>query len=97
MDLESAAALLASDPNYRVLRRVNLGEHHVFAENTSGEPVGRLAVVDTETTGFNLEDGDRIIDVAVATCEYGRESGTLYRLVSRYESLEDPGQPIPRW
>ena len=95
MDLESAAALLASDPNYRVLRRVNLAEHHVFAENTAGELVGRLAVVDTETTGFNPEDGDRIIDIAIAACEYGRESGTLYRVVSRYDSLEDPGQPIP--
>ena len=95
MDLESAAARLAADPNYRVLRRVQLAEHHSFAENTSGEPVGRLAVVDTETTGFSLEGGDRIIDIAIATCEYGRESGTLYRVVSRYESLEDPGQPIP--
>ena len=95
MDLESAAALLEADPNYRVLRRVQLAEHHVFAENSTGEPVGRLAVVETETTGFSLDGGDRIIDIAIATCEYGRESGTLYRVVSRYESLEDPGQPIP--
>ena len=84
MDLESAAALLEADPNYRVLRRVQLAEHHVFAENSTGEPVGRLAVVDTETTGFSLDGGDRIIDIAIATCEYGRESGTLYRVVSRY-------------
>lgn len=95
MDLESAAALLAADPNYRVLRRVQLAEQHVFAPNALGEPVGRLAVVDTETTGFNLEGGDRIIDIAIANCEYGRESGTLFRVASRFEGLEDPGQPIP--
>ena len=59
MDLESAAARLAADPNYRVLRRVQLAEHHVFAENRSGEPVGRLAVIDTETTGFEPGDGHR--------------------------------------
>lgn len=94
MDTVTAASLLAAHPDFRVLRRVAVADNHVFAENVSGEPCGRLAVIDTETTGFKVESGDRIIDLAIATCEYGRDTGTLYRVVDRYESLEDPEAPI---
>ncbi len=95
MDLTTATRVLEEHPDYRVSRRVAVTDRHVFAENTSNEPCGRLAVVDTETTGFKPDLGDRIIDLAIATCEYGRESGRLYRVVDRYESLEDPEMPIP--
>lgn len=90
MDINAAVALVSSQSEYRVLRRVNLSDEHVFAENVAAEPVGRLAVIDTETTGMNPDDGDRIIDLAIASCEYGMTSGTLYRVVARYEGLEDP-------
>ncbi len=95
MDIDQAAATLSAHPDYRVLRRLSIGDTHVFADNVGDEPCGRLAVIDTETTGLKAELGDRIIDLAIATCEYGRESGRLYRVVDRYESLEDPGAPIP--
>ena len=78
-----------------MLRRLGISDAHVFAENFGGEPCGRLAVIDTETTGLKPDLGDRIIDLAIATCEYGRETGRLYRVVDRYESLEDPETPIP--
>lgn len=95
MDIDGAAATLAAHPDFRVLRRLRISDGHVFAENDSGEPCARLAVIDTETTGLKAELGDRIIDLAIATCEYGRETGRLYRVVDRYESLEDPEMPIP--
>jgi DNA polymerase-3 subunit epsilon len=95
MDIDHATRVLEAHADYRVLRRLHIGEAHTFAENASGEPCGRLAVIDTETTGLKAELGDRIIDLAIATCEYGRESGRLYRVVDRYESLEDPEAPIP--
>jgi DNA polymerase-3 subunit epsilon len=95
MEIETAIALLATNPDFRVLSRVAMADEHVFTENNSGEPCGRIAVIDTETTGFAVESGDRIIDLAIATCEYGRSSGTLYRVIDRYESLEDPETPIP--
>ena len=95
MDAEVAANFLSANPDYRVLRRVAIADEHVFAENVADEPVGRLAVIDTETTGFKVEEGDRIIDLAIAVCEYGRDTGKLYRVVDRYESLEDPEAPIP--
>ncbi len=63
MEAEAAANCLSANPDYRVLRRVAIADEHVFAENVADEPVGRLAVVDTETTGFKVEEGDRIIDL----------------------------------
>jgi DNA polymerase-3 subunit epsilon len=95
MDIENATRLLEAHADYRVLRRLGISDAHVFSENVGGEPCGRLAVIDTETTGLRPELGDRIIDLAIATCEYGRESGRLFRVVDRYESLEDPEVPIP--
>jgi DNA polymerase-3 subunit epsilon len=95
MDITNAAKVLEAHADYRVLRRLGINDAHVFAENVAGEPCGRLAVIDTETTGLKPELGDRIIDLAIATCEYGRETGCLYRVVDRYESLEDPEAPIP--
>lgn len=92
---EQAAAVLRDHPDYRVLRRVQLAEDQVFAENDSGEPCGRLAVIDTETTGLEAASGERIIDLAVAVCEYGRHSGRPFRIIARYDGLEDPGVPIP--
>lgn len=95
MDIDKAAQILDTHPDFRVLRRLRIADAHVFAENVTGEAYGRLAVIDTETTGLKAELGDRIIDLAIATCEYGRETGRLYRVVDRYESLEDPEVPIP--
>jgi len=95
MDIQAAVAAIEQHPDYRLLRRVNIADEHVFTQNTSDEPVARLAVIDTETTGFKSGDGDRIIDLAIATCEYGKESGSLYRIINRFEGLEDPEKDIP--
>ena len=67
MTSEQAAAVLGGDPDYRVLRRVCIGNEQVFAQNTAGEPCGRLAVIDTETAELNADLGDRIIDLAIIT------------------------------
>ena len=93
--LENAADLLEKSADFRVLRRVVIRDDHVFAENSSGEACARLAVIDTETTGLKIEQGAKIIDLGIVICEYGRETGTLYRVVDSYEGLEDPEEPIP--
>ncbi len=95
MDIDHATKVLEAHADYRVLRRLRIDDAQVFADNVGGESCGRLAVIDTETTGLKADLGNRIIDLAIATCEYGRKSGRLYRVVDRYESLEDPEAPIP--
>ena len=51
----------------------------------------KLAVVDIETTGLNPEK-DRIIEIGIVQCE--RETKGL-KVIRWYESLQDPGFPIP--
>ncbi|WP_197457834.1 3'-5' exonuclease [Ferrovum sp. PN-J185] len=95
VDINSALEIVKADSNYRVLTRLNITDFHQFENAPSDEPIGRLAVIDTETTGLKVDEGDRIIDLSIATCEYGKNSGHLYRVISRYDSLEDPEFPIP--
>ena len=50
METAEAIAVLAANPDYRVLHRIAVADKHVFAENVTGEACARLAVIDTETT-----------------------------------------------
>jgi len=90
-DAEQLAKLLERHSDYRVLRR--LTERHCYAE-PDGRPLARGVVVDTETTGLNLEV-DAIIEFAMVVFEYDRESGQVYRILDILDELEDPGRPIP--
>ena len=90
-DLEALAAELSRHPDYRVLRR--LDPAHGRAPLTTAHPL-RAAVVDTETTGMDLER-DKIIELAVIVFEYDRDSGALGPVVARFSAFEDPGMPIP--
>jgi DNA polymerase III subunit epsilon len=91
-DLESLAATLGADPNYRVLRRLN--SDYAGGPQISGGGVRRAAIVDVETTGMNSQV-DQVIDLGVVVFEYGAESGQVGPIVGRYSGLEDPGRPIP--
>jgi DNA polymerase-3 subunit epsilon len=95
VDINTALNIIKNNPDYRVLTRLKIENLHQFEIAPTGEPLGRLAVIDTETTGLKVDDGDRIIDLSIATCEYGKNSGHLYRVINRYDSLEDPEFPIP--
>ncbi len=95
MHIEKALSLLQEDERFRILRKVDIARNHKFSEINDDESTGLLAVIDTETTGFSPNSGDRIIDLSIATCLYGQDSGVLYKVVSRYEGLEDPDVNIP--
>lgn len=56
--------------------------------------VGFCAVVDTETTGV-AHYSDKIIEIAVLVAAFDVASGKLLEVLDRYESLNDPGMPIP--
>jgi len=90
-DPERLALELERYPSYRVQRRVD--------SNYAGGPalqgiVRRAAILDVETTGMDPA-ADRIIELGVVVFEYGSESGQVGPVVGRYNSLEDPGRPIP--
>ena len=84
-----AIALLGADPR---IHRLNDGRWAVVTE-LQGSPLIEecaFAVVDCETTGVRAAGSDRITDIAVVVVH-----GTRRELV--FESLVNPGFPIPSW
>ncbi len=92
MSPEQCAELLSQHPDYKVLRR--LPTRTEYQTRTSGQPVTRGIVLDTETTGLSSED-DRIIELGMLLFEFNPQTGEVFRIVDSFDQLEDPGRPIP--
>jgi len=88
----AAARVLESSADYRVLRRFVPHDH--FADPAPGAAIGRAVVIDTETTGTDVQ-GDAVIELALVVFEYDTASGAVLRIVDVYDGLEDPGREIP--
>ncbi len=88
-DTEAIQHLERSD-QYRVIQRLNPPGCYL-----PGEPgTARIGVVvDTETTGLDT-DRDKIIELGFVAFEYDAGSGLVYRILHRYDGLEDPGEPL---
>jgi len=54
----------------------------------------RICFLDTETTGTNLNQ-DKIIEVALKVIEINKITGSDLKVIDAYQSLQDPGIPIP--
>ena len=54
----------------------------------------RICFLDTETTGVNREK-DYVIEIALKCIEINKITGDELRVITGYESLHDPGIPIP--
>jgi len=83
-----ALALLGADPRVRQLPD---GRWSLIAE-AQGSPLLEecaFAVVDVETTGMRATGGDRVTEIAIVILH-----GTRREVV--FESLVNPGRPIPR-
>ena len=91
-DLEALARQLEQHPDYRVLRR--LQPRPQFIEATPGQRLCRGLVLDTETTGFDLES-DRVIELGMLLFEFDPLNGRVLRVLEAFDQLEDPGFPIP--
>ena len=91
-DYAALAQQLEQHPDYRVLRR--LTEREVFAPSTPGQRICKGVILDTETTGFDLEH-DRVIELGMLVFEFDPVQGHVLRVVSQFDELEDPGFPIP--
>lgn len=90
-DPEALARVLESHADYRVLRR--LVPRTDFGAEPLG-PVGRVLILDTETTGLDSRQ-DSIIELALLAVEVDTATGAALRVAEVYEALEDPGRPIP--
>ena len=89
--IQAAARLLESNPDYRVVRRLEVTDD--FGGKRQA-PLASAVVVDTETTGTRRET-DQIIELGLVRIEYSEETGDIHRVTGVYSGLEDPGRPIP--
>lgn len=89
--LEASARVLETSADYRVLRRLQPVDD--FGVHTDAV-LQRGVVLDTETTGTDI-DGDAIVELGLVAFDYVPASGQVVRVAGVYDSLEDPGMPIP--
>ena len=88
---EVMAQALAQHPDFRVLRRL-VPRSDYGAVN--GQTTQRVIVLDTETTGLDSK-GEKIIELAMLSVLVDTATGLPVGPVTIYESLVDPGKPIP--
>jgi DNA polymerase-3 subunit epsilon len=81
---------LTATGNYMVIRRLKPVEQY-HEDNGAKKHIGLY--IDTEATGLN-PDTDKVIELAMVPFEYDAE-GRIYRIHPAYNSLQDPGIPIP--
>ena len=91
-DFEALAQQLEKHPDYRVLRR--LTPQRVITQELAGQKLCRGVVLDTETTGFDVEN-DRVIELGMLLFEFDPVSGVIHQVLEVFDELEDPGFEIP--
>ena len=60
----------------------------------ASSPRMRICFLDLETTGLDKKE-DKIIEIAIKCIEITKENGEDVAVIDSYESLQDPGSPIP--
>ena len=92
MTPEAMAQALDEHPDYKVLRR--LVTKQAFHPSAPGQVMQLGVVLDTETTGLNVE-ADQVIELGMIVFEFDPVLGTIHRVVEVFDELEDPLRPIP--
>ena len=88
--LEVIARMLEQSPDYRVLRR--LQPRDVLSQSHCEQPLVGI-VLDTETTGLDLDKAD-VIELAMLKFHYTPD-GEVLRLIGKFDELRQPAHPIP--
>lgn len=93
VDKQAAAALLDADPDFRVLRRLEVG---LIPVSPPGGTVRRAVFLDTETTGTDVLQ-DQVIELAMVAFDYDPASGAVHKVyeAEAFNRFRDPGRPIP--
>ena len=91
-EFEALAKQLERHPDYRVLRR--LTPRKLLTPELAGSKLCRGVVLDTETTGFDVEN-DRVIELGMLLFEFDPVSGAIHQVLEVFDELEDPGFEIP--
>ena len=91
-DFEALAQQLEQHPDYRVLRR--LVPRQLIHPELAGQTLCKGVVLDTETTGFDVEN-DRVIELGMLLFEFDPVSGIIHQVLEVFDELEDPGFEIP--
>ena len=81
-DFEALAQQLEQHPDYKVLRR--LTPQHLITPELAGQKMCKGVVLDTETTGFDVEN-DRVIELGMLLFEFDPVSGAIHQV------LDSPG------
>ncbi len=89
---EHLAQALEQHPDFKVLRR--LTPQREIWPVLPGQVLQRGIVLDTETTGLNIEN-DAVIELGMLVFEFDPVNGRVHRVVDVFDELEDPGRPIP--
>ena len=78
MEINEAISLINDSDDYKIIKKINLSDKQVFREKNPSENTTLVAVIDTETTGFSIDNGDRIIDLSIAVCEFSIDQYGYY-------------------
>lgn len=89
--ITEATRLLDEHPDFKVIRRIL--PRAAFSKH-DGRILSKGVVVDTETTGVN-PDNDAVIELGMVLFEFDPETGCAYRVLDRFDQLEEPSFPIP--
>ncbi len=91
-DFEALAQQLEQHPDFRVLRR--LAPRKLLTPELARQKLVRGVVLDTETTGFDVEN-DRVIELGMLLFEFDPLTGVIHQVLEVFDELEDPGFDIP--
>lgn len=88
---ELMAQALEETGDYRVIRKFRPMERYAEPDR---EEVQLGAILDTETTGLDPQ-ADEVIELGMVLFQYAPSNGRIYRVVSTFDQLRDPGRHIP--
>lgn len=89
--LEDLIALVKTHPDFRILTKLKSPDFYFVP--TEKSVIRKAIILDTETTGMTL--GDKIIELGMILFEFDAITGQVYRVLERFDELEDPEMPIP--